>query len=81
MPTFTPPTFPMPVAREGLWRFYTYPVGFTVLKNDGVYTQTKAPLQEQIESADVAYIGGHTYTVSSDEAAALTAAGYGAQIT
>lgn len=55
--------------------------GRTVLKSvDGTYTTVASPTVSQIEAAAVAYIGGHRYEVTSDEAAALTAAGYGAGI-
>lgn len=41
-------------------------------------TATEEPLDEP--TVTVVYLGGHTYTVSSTEAAALTAAGFGAYI-
>lgn len=42
-------------------------------------TATEIPLEQPTVS--IVYLGGHSYTVSSAEAAALTAAGFGAYIT
>jgi hypothetical protein len=54
------------------------PRGQTVLKNpDNSYTTVAYPSQDQIAAAQIAYVGGHVYTVSTAEAAALTAAGFG----
>ena len=49
----------------------------TLLKTGGVYSQQRNPSDEQLSAADVAYLGGYTYTISDGEAAALTSAGYG----
>lgn len=55
--------------------------GRTVLKSvGGVYSTVDTPSQDQIDAAAVCYLGGHVYSVSSAEAAALTAAGYGAYL-
>ena len=78
VPTFTPPVRDdLPYGgRHPLWRFYLGRRGASVLKTDGVYTTVDFPTDTQVSSADVAYLGGHTYTISDAEAAALTAAGY-----
>lgn len=52
------------------------PKGITVLKNDGVYTEIRFPSSEEVEAADVAYIGGYSYEVDAAEKAALEADGY-----
>lgn len=52
------------------------PKGITVLKTAGVYTQIRFPSHEEVEAADVAYIGGYSYEVDSAEKAALEAAGF-----
>ena len=48
---------------------------------DGTYTETQ-PITNDVqggwETVAVCYYGGHSYTVDAAEAAALTAAGYGA---
>lgn len=51
--------------------------GVTVLKEDGLYRQVQNPTPEEIEAAEAAYVGGHEYVISIEEADALTAAGYG----
>ena len=65
-------------ARSFFGRAGPAPVGQTVLKTAGVYTTVQTPTVAQCAAADIVYLGGHIYTVSDDEAAALTAAGYGA---
>ena len=52
------------------------PKGITVLKNGGVYTEIRFPSHEEVEAADVAYIGGYSYEVDAAEKAALEAEGY-----
>jgi hypothetical protein len=44
---------------------------------DGTYTETQP---YDLTTVAVTYYGGHVYSVSSSEAAALTAAGYAADI-
>ena len=60
-----------------------YPTGLTVLKERGFYTtlQVQEADDERIEAAEAAYLGGHDYVVTDAEAAALTTAGYGSNIT
>lgn len=53
------------------------PRGQWVLLEDGVYSTVDYPTTDRINAATEAYAGGHVYTVSSGVAAALTAAGYG----
>lgn len=55
-------------------------VGLTVLKTGASYTVVADPLYEQISAADIMYLGGRSYQVDGTEAAALTAAGYGAYL-
>ena len=50
--------------------------GITVLKNGGIYTEVRYPSHEEVEAADVAYIGGYSYEVDAAEKAALEAEGY-----
>lgn len=76
---------------ERLWRFYDTPLrGVNVMKyTDGTYETTDSyprNVDEDLGTSRfkvvaVAYTGGHSYTVTAGEAAALTAAGYGAYIT
>lgn len=52
------------------------PKGISVLKNGSVYTEVRFPSSEEVDAADVAYIGGYSYEVDATEKAALEAAGY-----
>jgi hypothetical protein len=47
-----------------------------VLKIDGEYFQVRFPSSEEVQDADIAYIGGYSYEVSEGEKEALEAAGY-----
>lgn len=51
--------------------------GVTLLKEGGIYRQVEHPSSEEMAAAEAAYIGGHVYVVSIEEAAALSTAGYG----
>lgn len=95
MPTFTPPLADngslgdgaRPGSRsERFWSFYpAQPRGVNILKySDGTYETTDAYpyiVDGVGRTVSVAYTGGHSYVVSTAEAAALTAAGYGAYLT
>lgn len=52
------------------------PKGITVLKIDGDYYEVRHPSSEEVEEADIAYIGGYSYEVSLAEKTDLEAAGY-----
>lgn len=52
------------------------PKGISVLKNGSVYTEVRFPSSEEVDAADVAYIGGYSYEVDAAEKTALEAAGY-----
>jgi hypothetical protein len=88
MPTFTPPTqnvlrfvdFSRPERFENrLFRFFApLPRGVNVYKlTDGTYTEAD---QSDATAYTVLYHGGHSHEVTAAEAAALTAAGYGAYL-
>jgi len=51
--------------------------GVSLLKESGIYRQVPTPLAEEIDAADITYLGGHVYEIDAAEAAALTTAGYG----
>lgn len=81
MALFKPPTYwdrpDTGVRLIDAWVKITH--GYTVLKDaSGNYRQVTYPTSDDIAAATIAYLGGHEYTVSPAEAAALTAAGYGA---
>lgn len=74
---FTTPTISEGPAAEGrLFSRFRLLRGITVLKSGGVYTEVRHPSSEEVEAADIAYIGGYTYEVDATEKAALEAAGY-----
>lgn len=56
------------------------PTGISVLKFGSSYRQYQSPTQDDLDAADITYLGGRIYQVSDDEAAALTAAGYGVNL-
>lgn len=56
-------------------------VGVSVLKESGFYSEVIEPTAERVTAAQVAYLGGRSYTITPTERAALVAAGYGAYIT
>lgn len=82
MPTFTPRQYDQPIASkvtkpdDNLWVRMKVAHSYALLKNDGFYREVVNPTNEEIAAADIAYLGGHIYQVTSDEAAALNAAGY-----
>lgn len=81
------PTLTTPSTREGmdtthgLWRYYSWDVGVTLLVSGTTVTAVQRPWQGDLENYDFVYLGGHTYEISTGEATTLTNAGYGAYIT
>lgn len=74
---FTTPTVSEGPAGEGrLFSRYRLVRGITVLKIDGEYFEMRYPSSEEVEDADIAYIGGYSYEVDATEKADLEAAGY-----
>lgn len=80
MPTykFTTPTILEEMEGEyhPLFSRIKIPKGITVLKIDGEYFEVRYPSSEEVQEADIAYIGGYSYEVTADEKASLEAAGY-----
>lgn len=80
MPTykFTTPTMLEELPSDGhpLFSRIKVPHGITVLKIDGEYYEVRYPSSEEVDEADVAYIGGYSYEVDATEKADLEAAGY-----
>jgi len=74
--------FVPPVIEEGpmgdnyLFARYRLFKGVTVLKIDNVYYETRFPTTEDIELADIVYMGGHEYPVTAEEKTSLEDAGY-----
>jgi hypothetical protein len=80
MPTykFTTPTILEELESDGhpLFSRIRIPHGVTVLKIDGDYQEVRYPSSEEVDAADIAYIGGYSYEVDATEKTALEAAGY-----
>ena len=76
----TPSVRERPYTRHGLWARTYLSRGRTVLKFGTSYKQFDDPEETDIINADKVYLGGRTYRIDKYEAAALTAAGYGAWI-
>lgn len=82
MPTFKPPTVAEGPAGMGpLFGRMKLDRGETVLKESGVYSTVRYPTVDRVNAAEEVYLGGHTYLIDQATADALTAAGYGANIT
>jgi hypothetical protein len=74
---FTTPTVSEGPAGEGvLFSRYRLVRGVTVLKIQGEYYEVRFPSSEEVQEAEVAYIGGYSYEVDEAEKASLEAAGY-----
>jgi hypothetical protein len=74
--------FTTPVVEEGpsgghrLFYFFKLNRGLTVVKNNGVYTTGRWFTQDDLDSFEEYYIGGHEYTgISEATKAALIAGG------
>lgn len=80
MPTyrFTTPTIleEMEGSYHPLFSRIKIPKGITVLKINGEYIEVRYPSHEEVQAADIAYIGGYKYEVTAEEKADLEAAGY-----
>ena len=82
IPTLTPPSVEEAMGPiEGLFKYFKVHRGVALIVNGSTVVENRYPSQEDVDSADFAYLGGHSYTISSAEAATLTNAGYGAYIT
>jgi len=74
--------FVPPVVEEGPmggnWLFarYTRKQGVTVFRIDGDWYEDRFPAQDDLDMADVVYLGGHEYPVTEAEKNALEAADY-----
>ena len=74
---FTTPTISEGPAGEGrLFERFRLVRGITVLKIDGEYFEVRYPSSEEIDAADIAYIGGYSYEVEEGEKTQLEEAGY-----
>ena len=75
---FYTPTVRYPVGDKGLFRFYQYNVGVSVLReHDGTYRTVETPSGDDMANADRVFLGGHVHLVTDEEAAEIQAAGLG----
>lgn len=78
---FSPPTVAERIAvNHPLLGRMRQPRGVSLLKENGLYRQVSDVSDEELSAADIAYLGGHVYWVSTEEAESLTDAGYGDEI-
>ena len=62
----------------GNWLFARYPrkQGVTVYRVDGQFYEDRFVVQDDLDNADLVYLGGHEYVVTEEEKDALEAVGY-----
>lgn len=77
----TPTRRPEVAGSDIFWKKLLLQRSTSILKNGSFYTEIDYPSAEQVDAADITYLGGRIYTVTQTEADALTAAGYGAGLT
>lgn len=77
----SPLTYTVKDTANQFWDRFAQQRSKSILKFGTQYQTVIGPSAEQVEAADVTYLGGHEYKISAAEAAALTAAGYGAGVT
>lgn len=81
---FQPPGYELkPVNAGPLLSRYRFPYAYSVVKRGTSYESIISPSVESFYDPDIdfIYLGGHIYTVTDEEAALLTAAGYGDNLT
>ena len=77
-----PYLFVPPVENEGpmggnhLFARYTRKQGVTVYRLAGEFYEDRFPAQDDLDLADLVYLGGHEYVVNATEKAALESVGY-----
>jgi len=75
--------FKTPIVQEGpagghrLFYFYKLDRGISIVKSGSTYSQIRYSLDENIDSYDAFYLGGHEHTVNEAEKNALIAGGVG----
>jgi hypothetical protein len=74
---FRGPTYRYKIGRpHELW-FVSYPVGKTVIKNNGTWQTIMVPRDSDLATYQRVLRGGYDNVITDAEAAELTAAGYG----
>ena len=71
-----------PISGAGVpTRLTDIPRGYTLIVNGSTVTEVQTPYQDDLESADYYFLGGHNYVITDAQAAVLTAAGYSEWLT
>jgi len=65
-----------PMGGNSLFYRYTRKQGVTVYRVDGEFYEDRFPAQDDLDEADLIYLGGHEYIVTASEKAALESVGY-----
>jgi len=65
-----------PMGGNHLFARYTRKQGVTVYRVDGDFYEDRLPAQDDLDDADLIYLGGHEYIVTDREKAALESVGY-----
>lgn len=74
---FVPPVVEQgPMGGNWLFARYTRKQGISVYRIDGQWYEEQYPWQDDLDAADVYYLGGHEYPVTETEKDDLEAAGY-----
>jgi len=77
----TPPTVEYGPAGGGrLFIRYKLTRGESLMRVNGVWSQTAFPTEDVIKEAELFYLGGHEYEISQGVYVELTNAGYGANV-
>ena len=73
----TPTVREAPIGDTRLFYFYKLDKGITIVKSNGVYSQIRCPLNEDLNNYDEVYRGGYDHTVNATTKALLIAGGVG----
>lgn len=77
----TPPTEEYGPAGGGrLFIRYRLTRGISLMRNNGVWSETRFPTEDVIAAAELFYLGGHEYEISQGVYTELVNAGYGANV-
>lgn len=73
----TPTASEAPTGQHRLFYFRKQNKGITIIKNNGIYSQVRYPMDEDLSTYDAVYRGGYNHTVDDTAKAELIAGGVG----
>jgi hypothetical protein len=73
----TPIVLEGPAGRHRLFYFYKLDRGISIVKSGATYSQIRYPLDEDLTSYDIVYLGGRDHVVDEATKAELIAGGVG----